>query len=84
MHETSPAPLPSYAMRDLHAARAPEGSAFFHMISWDMTSHASSSASTPPPPPPPDPVYTFRPYAGEVTAVEYVTLPGRQPAIASG
>ena len=45
----------------------------------DMTSPSASA-----PPPPPDPVYTFRPYAGEVTTVQYVTLPGRQPAIASG
>lgn len=47
---------------------------------------SSSGAAAPSPeaPPPPDPVYTFRPYAGEITAVQYVTLPGGQAAIASG
>ena len=44
----------------------------------DMTSSECS------PPDPPDPVYTFRPFAGEVTAVQYVTLPGRQLTVASG
>lgn len=35
------------------------------------------------PPPPPDPIYTFRPHAGEVTAVKYVALRS-QGALASG
>ena len=49
-----------------------------------MASSEGAGTSSNSPPPPPDPVYTFRPYAGEVTAVQYVALPGRRAAIASG
>ena len=75
MHENEPRPL--NLLRDAARAQRPR----LLTCAIDMT---SSSDSAPPPPPPPDPVYTFRPYAGEVTAVQYITLPGRQPAIASG